>query len=109
MEKLASSRLLDHFASVSDPRGPSIRHSLFDIFVIALCAVISGAEGWEDMWEDMEEYGQAQADWFKEFLDLPHGIPSPDTFRRVLSRLKPEELTQCFINWTDSLRGSLAG
>ena len=57
----------------------------------------------------MEEYGQAQADWFKEFLDLPHGIPSPDTFRRVLSRLRPEELTQCFINWTDSLRGSLAG
>ncbi len=105
MEKLASSRLLDHFASVSDPRGPNIRHSLFDIFVIALCAVISGAEGWEDM----EEYGQAQADWLQEFLDLPHGIPSPDTFRRVLSRLQPEELTQCFINWTDSLRGSLAG
>ena len=70
----------------------------------ALCAVISGAEGWEDM----EEYGQAQADWFEQFLDLPHGIPSPDTCRRVLSRLKPEELTQCFINWTDSLRGSLA-
>ena len=105
MEKLASSRLLDHFASVSDPRGPNIRHPLFDIFVIALCAVISGAEGWEDM----EEYGQAQADWFKAFLDLPHGIPSPDTFRRVLSRLQPQQLTRCFINWTDSLRQSIPG
>lgn len=105
MEPLTSSRFLDHFASVSDPRGPNIRHPLFDIFVIARCAVISGAEGWEDM----EEYGQAQADWFEQFLDLPHGIPSPDTFRRVLSRLRPEELTQCFINSTDSLRESLAG
>lgn len=105
MEKPASSRLLDHFASVSDPRAPNIRHYLFDIFVMALCAVISGAEGWEDM----EEYGQAQADWFEQFLALPHGIPSPDTFRRVLSRLKPEELTQCFINWTQSLRESIAG
>ena len=66
--------------------------------------LISGAEGWEDM----EEYGQAQADWLKEFLDLPHGIPSPDPFRRVLFRLKPEELTQRFINWTDSLRESIA-
>ena len=105
MEEPAPSRLLDHFASVTDPRGPNARHYLFDIFVIALCAVISGAEGWEDM----EEYGQAQADWFEQFLALPHGIPSPDTFRRVLSRLKPEELTQCFINWTDSLRESMAG
>ena len=105
MEKPMPIRLLDHFASVNDPRGPNLRHRLFDIFVIALCAVISGAEGWEDM----EEYGHAQADWFKQFLDLPHGIPSSDTFRRVLSRLNPEELTRCFVNWTDSLRKSIDG
>lgn len=105
MEKPVPIRLLEHFASVSDPRGPNLRHRLFDIFVIALCAVISGAEGWEDM----EEYGHAQADWFKQFLDLPHGIPSSDTFRRVLSRLNTEELTRCFVNWTDSLRESIDG
>lgn len=105
MEKPTPVRLLDHFASVRDPRGANLRHRLFDIFVIALCAVISGAEGWEDM----EEYGHAQADWFKQFLDLPHGIPSSDTFRRVLSRLDPEELTRCFVNWTDSLRESIDG
>ena len=52
---------------------------------------------------------KAQADWLRQFLALPHGIPSPDTFRRVVSRLKPEELTRCFINWTDSLRESIAG
>ena len=105
MEELASARLFDYFAHVSDPRSANARHRLFDIFVIALCAVISGAEGWEDM----EEYGQAQAEWFQEFLELPHGIPSHDTFRRVLSRLKPDELTQCFVNWTEALRESLDG
>ena len=105
MEDPASARLFDSFAYVSDPRSANARHRLFDIFVIALCAVISGAEGWEDM----EEYGHAQAEWFQQFLELPHGIPSPDTFRRVLSRLKPDELTQCFVSWTEALRESLDG
>lgn len=105
MDSSASACLLDHFAHVSDPRSSNARHRLFDIFVIALCAVISGAEGWEDM----EEYGHAQAAWFKRFLALPHGIPSHDTFRRVLARLKPDELTQCFLRWTAALRESIAG
>jgi hypothetical protein len=83
----------DHFASLSDPRSfhaPNQRHELIDILVIAVCAVICGAEGWEDM----EEYGKAQAAWLAEVLELPHGIPGHDTFRRVLSRLDPDELTQ---------------
>jgi predicted transposase YbfD/YdcC len=105
MEEPTSARLFDAFAHVRDPRRSNARHRLFDIFVIALCAVISGAEGWEDM----EEYGYAQAEWFQQFLDLPHGIPSHDTFRRVLSRLKPDELTQCFVSWTEALRESLDG
>jgi hypothetical protein len=78
---------------------------LFDIFVIALCAVIGGAEGWEGM----EEYGQAQVEWCKRFLELPHGNPSHDPFRRVLSRLKPDELTPCFVSWTEALCESLDG
>jgi predicted transposase YbfD/YdcC len=92
----------DHFASLSDPRSchaPNLRHELIDILVIAVCAVICGAEGWEDI----EEYGNAQAEWFAEVLDLPHGIPGHDTFRRVLSRLDPDELTQCFVSWTTAL------
>jgi predicted transposase YbfD/YdcC len=105
MEEPASARLFDAFAQVRDPRRANARHRLFDIFVIALCAVISGAEGWEDM----EEYGQAQAEWFQQFLALPHGIPSPDTFRRVLSRLQPDELPQCFVHWTEALREAIDG
>jgi predicted transposase YbfD/YdcC len=92
----------DHFASLSDPRSfhaPNQRHELIDILVIAVCAVICGAEGWEDI----EEYGHAQAQWLIEVLELPHGIPSHDTFRRVLSRLDPEELAQCFVSWTTAL------
>ena len=98
----------DHFAALTDPRclfAPNNRHLLMDILVIAVCAVISGAEGWEDI----EEYGKAQADWFAALLDLPHGIPGHDTFRRVLSQLDSEELTQCFIAWTNALSAASGG
>ncbi|PON11324.1 ISAs1 family transposase, partial [Candidatus Entotheonella serta] len=97
----------DHFASLSDPRSfraPNLRHDLIDILVIAVCAVICGAEGWEDI----EDYGYAQAKWFSDVLDLPHGLPSHDTFRRVLSQLDPDELTKCFVSWTTAL-SDLAG
>jgi len=98
----------DHFAALTDPRcplAPNSRHLLMDILVIAVCAVISGAEGWEAM----EEYGKANAEWLGDLLDLPHGIPGHDTFRRVLSRLAPEELTQCFIAWTNALSVASGG
>ena len=99
MGMLPPSSFHEHFASLTDPRCPNARHQLSDILVIAICAVICGAEGWEDI----EEYGKAQAEWFEEVLDLPHGIPCDDTFRRVLSRLDPDELTQCFIAWSEAL------
>ena len=76
-----------------------------DILVIAVCAVIGGAEGWEDS----EEYGRSQAEWFASLRDLPHGLPGHDTLRRVLSRLDPEELTQCFIAWTQALSEASGG
>lgn len=105
MGMLGSSSFHDHFASLTDPRGPNARHELGNILVIAVCAVICGAEGWEDI----EEYGKAQAEWFNRVLDLPHGIPCDDTFRRVLSRLEPEELTQCFISWSEALSDGMDG
>src|SRR5882724_9177455 len=98
----------DHFAALTDPRCPHVpnsRHLLMDILVIAMCAVISGAEGWEDL----EEYGKANAAWFGDLLDLPYGIPGHDTFRRVLARLAPEELTQCFLAWTNALSAASGG
>lgn len=105
MEAPTAARWFDAFAHVSDPRSAHARHRLFAIFVMALCAVISGAEGWADR----EESGHAQAAWFQQFFALPHGMPSPDTCRRVLSRLKPDELTRCFVHWTEALRESNDG
>lgn len=98
----------EHCASFTDPRAshaPNQRHEFLAILVIAVCAVICGADGWEDI----EEYGKAQAAWFAEVLDLPHGIPGHETFRRVLARLDPDELTQCFMSWTAALSALSGG
>jgi len=98
----------NYFATLTDPRcphAPNSRHLLMDILIIAVCAVISGAEGWEDI----EEYGQSQEEWLADLLELPHGIPGHDTFRRVLSRLDPEEFTQCFMTWTQALSQASEG
>src|SRR5437762_13592370 len=89
-----------HFASLTDPRCAHARHQLLDIFVMAICAGLCGAEGWEDI----EAYGHAQAEWFNEVLALPHGIPSHDTLRRVLVRLNPDACTHCFLTWAQALR-----
>ena len=108
MGMLPASSFQDYFATLTDPRcpdAPNRRHHLMDILLIAVCAVICGAEGWEDI----EEYGTAHAKWFADILDLPHGIPGHDTFRRVLSRLDSEELTRCFIAWTEALSEASGG
>ena len=108
MGRLSPASFQEHCATLTDPRcphAPNSRPLLMDILVIAVCAVIGGAEGWEDI----EEYGKAQADWFADLLDLPHGIPGHDTFRRVLSQLDSEELTQCFIAWTQALSEASGG
>ncbi len=80
MSQIIDASILTHFASleeIRDIRGKE--HLLLDIITIALGAVISGAEGWEDM----AEYGRAKQDWFSTFLSLSNGIPCADTFRRV--------------------------
>jgi predicted transposase YbfD/YdcC len=89
-----------HFRSLTDPRAEhSIKHYLIDIVMITICAVICGA----DNWVDIENYGHAKIEWLKEFLELPHGIPSHDTLMRVFARLKPEQLQQCFLNWIQAV------
>ena len=92
--------LLEHFADLTDPRVERTKlHQLLDILVMAMCATICGAEGWEDF----AEFGQAKREWFETFLELPNGIPSPDTFRRVLQRLDPREFEACFVRWVQSV------
>ena len=75
------------------------RHLLADIVLIAIAAILSGAEGWDDM----ERYGKAKRDWLKSFLALPFGIPSPDTFNRVFQALDPAELEKHFLDWVSAI------
>jgi hypothetical protein len=70
-----------------------------DILVIAIGAVICGA----DTWVAMEAYGRAKEKGLRQFLALPNGMPSHDTFARVLARLKPEELQHCFLRWRQAV------
>jgi predicted transposase YbfD/YdcC len=89
-----------HFADLTDPRIDRSRlHELLDIVAIAICAVVAGA----DSWDDIEDFGKAKHDWLKGFLDLPNGIPSHDTFRRVFERLDPDEFQRCFLGWIEAL------
>jgi predicted transposase YbfD/YdcC len=88
--------IIEYFAELTDPRIERCKdHKLIDIVFIAICALICGAEGFTDM----EEFGKAKQDWLRQFLELPNGIPSHDTFGRIFARLKPKEFQQCFINW----------
>lgn len=97
---------MDHFAELPDPRVDRTKlHRLMDILVITLCAVVSGAEGWSDI----AQYGRARQDWLQTFLELPHGIPSEDTFSRVFARLDPEAFGRCFAAWTRSIKKATHG
>ncbi len=92
--------LLEHFADLSDPRIERTKlHALGDILVIAVSAVICGAEGWTDI----EEFGKSKEERLQKLLPLTNGIPSHDTFRRVFERLDPDEFEVCFLSWVKSL------
>jgi predicted transposase YbfD/YdcC len=89
-----------HFGTLKDPRAAyRIEHKLIDILIITICATICGANDWEAI----AEYGQTKQDWLKTWLELPNGIPSPDTFSRVLARIKPAELQKCFMGWMEAV------
>ena len=74
-------------------------HKLIDILVIAVCAMICGA----DNFVAMETYGNSKYEWLKQFLELENGIPSHDTFSRVFARIDPSEFEQCFRDWVSSI------
>lgn len=99
MDNQVPRTLVEHFSSITDPRIDRCKlHNLIDILVIATCATICGAE----TWEEFELFGESKKDWFKQFLQLPNGIPSHDTFRRVIARLDPSQFQQCFLEWVRS-------
>ena len=73
----------EHLSEVKDPRSDNKRHLFLDIIVTAICAVICGA----DTWADIELLGNSNEDWFRQFLKLPHGIPTHDTYLRLFAEV----------------------
>jgi predicted transposase YbfD/YdcC len=103
-ERLA---ILDYFTDLPDPRRETKnkRHLLIDILVIGLCATIAGCESAVEF----EEYGESKENWLRRFLKLPNGIPSHDTFSRVLAAIDPQRFHACFVAWVNALHEVTAG
>lgn len=98
---MKTTRIIDFFEPLQDNRRPAgnKQHELLDIVAISICAVICGAESWEEI----HRYGKIKQKWLSTFLSLPNGIPSHDTFNRVISSLCPSQFEQCFSSWVSSM------
>ena len=100
-----SKNILEHFRGLPDPREDNRRHLLIDIITIVICASICGAE----KWDDIEAFGKAKEPWLRKFLELPHGIPSHDTFARVFGMLDPDAVNRCFFSWVEAINPAHGG
>lgn len=104
--KLAIELIREHFSTLEDPRVERTKvHPLLNVLMMALCAVIAGA----DNWETVHEFAKARAAWFATLLDMGKGVPCKDTFRRVFCALCPSEFEACFRRWVQALARKLSG
>jgi hypothetical protein len=103
--KLVTPALIEYFVDLPDPRIDRCKtHQLNDIIVIAILAVICGAE----RFTEMEVFGEATEDWLKTFLKLENGIPSHDTFARVFVLISPAAFNERFVKWMQAVRNATA-
>lgn len=95
-----NSSFLSHFDVIADPRIERCKkHNLLDILLLAISAVLSGAEGWEQN----EDFGHLKLDWLRRYRPFQAGIPKHDTIARVMCRLKADEIEAAFQSWISSL------
>lgn len=96
------SKLVAALAAVPDPRRQcqNLRHLLVDVLVLGFCGVLCGS----DDFVEIEEFARAKEEFFGRFLELPHGIPSHDTFRRVFQAIAPLAFQQCLTAWLQDKR-----
>src|SRR5215831_5698609 len=97
-----TSNLVTALGAVPDPRRQckNLRHPLVDVLVLGFCGVLCGCEDFVEI----EAFALAKEDFFRRFLELPHGIPSHDTFRRVFQAVCPQALQRCLIAWLKGVR-----
>ncbi|MGH2410041.1 MAG: ISAs1 family transposase, partial [Chloroflexota bacterium] len=106
MRVRANPSLLVHFRALVDPRVDRTKlHPLLSVVAIALCGVICGA----DSWVEVAAFGEARQEWLAEWLDLPAGIPSHDTFGRVFAALDPVGFEACFAGWVRAVATTTGG
>lgn len=92
--------ILDIFASVTDPRHPSkVQHPLPDVLTVAVCGVLVGA----DTFEEIELWAKAKLPWLRQYLSLPNGVPSHDTFARLFGLMDPREFEAAFRRWVEGV------
>jgi len=93
------------FGNLRDPRSRTPAHDLTEMLVVALCAILSGA----DSWVEIQTWAEAKLDWLRRYLRLANGIASHDTFGRVFAALDARQFEACFMRWAAHLCPTLAG
>lgn len=95
-----SASIVEHFAPLEDPRIDRNKlHALVDIVLLTICAVVSGADGWEAI----EDFGHEKLDWLRQFAPFRNGVPSHDCIANVVSRLSPKGFQACLLSWTQAV------
>lgn len=106
MVEAGIAELVERFSGLPDSRVEGrTDHDLLDIVVLSLCAVMSGAEGWDDI----EDWGRAREAWLRKYLPLRNGIPGHDTIRRVFEALSPDEMESRFEHWMADICPAVEG
>src|SRR5687767_6639708 len=96
----------EHFKPLADPRMDRTKfHSLPKVVFIAVCALLCGANDFVGM----EKFGKNKRSWLEKFFDMSNGVPSHDTFGRVIQALDPQQFLQCFTGWVQAFVESTAG
>jgi len=98
--------LIERFGDLPDARVEGrTDHDLLDIVVLTLCAVMSGATGWDDI----EDWGREREVWLRRYLRLRNGIPGHDTIRRAFETLSPMALELRFEAWMGEVCPAVKG
>lgn len=105
MNQATTASIRKHFSGLTDPRRREPVYPLIDMVIMALCAVICGA----DDFVAIARFVRTKKEWFSQFLDLSNGIPSHDRFNAVFGALRPAEFEKCLVNWILSLHEITSG